>query len=99
MVGSDQFAEVLGVTIGAIYTSKQQKKQWEQSEKVRQHELELAKINAEAINNQLSLGSTYGGTPQTGMSLGAKIGIGVGAVAVIGLIIFLVVRGGKGRRK
>ena len=99
VVGSEQFAQVLGTTVGAIYTSKQQNKQWEQSEKIRQHELELAKINSEAINNQLSMGSTYGTPPPTGMSMGAKIGIGVGAVAVIGLIIFLAVRGKGGSRR
>lgn len=99
VVGSEQFAQVLGVTIGSIYSAKQQNKQYEQSEKIRQHELELAKINSEAINNQLAMGSMYGGAPggapQGGMSMGAKIGIGVGAVAVLGVIIWAIVRASK----
>jgi len=98
VIGSEEFAQVLGVTIGSIYQAKQQQKQYEQSQKIREHELELAKINAEAINNQLAMGSMYGGTAgadQGGMSLGAKIGIGVGVAAVLGLIIFAVVRAGK----
>lgn len=99
VVGSEQFAQVLGVTIGSIYTAKQQNKQYEQSEKIRQHELELAKINSEAINNQLAMGSMYGGAPggapQGGMSMGAKIGIGVGAVAVLGVIIWAIVSASK----
>tara|TARA_R110002012_G_scaffold271130_2_gene456311 strand:+ start:2279 stop:2953 length:675 start_codon:yes stop_codon:yes gene_type:complete len=101
VVGSEQFAQVLGVTIGSIYTAKQQNKQYEQSEKIRQHELELAKINSEAINNQLGMGSMYGGAPggapQGGMSMGAKIGIGVGAVAVLGVIIWAIVSASKNK--
>ena len=97
--GSEEFAQVLGVTIGSIYQAKQQQKQYEQSEKIRQHELELAKINSEAINNQLAMGSMYGGSQgggaQGGMSLGAKIGIGVGITAVLGLVIFAIVRAAK----
>ena len=99
VVGSEQFAQVLGVTIGSIYTAKQQNKQYQQSEKIRQHELELAKLNSEAINNQLGMGTMYGGGPgggnQGGLSTGAKIGIGVGAAAVLGVIIWAVVRAGK----
>ena len=99
VVGSEEFAQVLGVTIGSIYQAKQQQKQYEQSEKIRQHELELAKINSEAINNQLGMGSMYGGNQgggaQGGMSLGAKIGIGVGITAVLGLVIFAIVRAAK----
>ena len=98
VVGSEEFAQVLGVTIGSIYQAKQQQKQYEQSEKIRQHELELAKINSEAINNQLAMGSMYGGNQgaaQGGMSLGAKIGIGVGITAVVGLLIFAIVRAAK----
>tara|TARA_R100000005_G_C4995593_1_gene202506 strand:- start:232 stop:894 length:663 start_codon:yes stop_codon:yes gene_type:complete len=99
VVGSEEFAQVLGVTIGSIYQAKQQQKQYEQSEKIRQHELELAKINSEAINNQLAMGSMYGGNQgggaQGGMSLGAKIGIGVGITAVLGLVIFAIVRAAK----
>jgi len=100
VVGSEQFAQVLGVTIGSIYTAKQQQKQYANSEKIRQHELELAKINSEAINNQLGMGGMYGGTPganQGGMSLGAKIGIGVGAAAVLGVIVWAVIRAGKNK--
>ena len=101
VVGSEQFAQVLGVTIGSIYSAKQQNKQYEQSEKIRQHELELAKLNSEAINNQLAMGSMYGGAPggapQGGMSMGAKIGIGVGAVAVLGVIIWAIVRASKNK--
>ena len=36
--------------------------------------------------------------PTGGLSMGAKIGIGVGALAVVGLVVFLVV-GGKGKGK
>ena len=88
------------MTIGSIYTAKQQQKQYANSEKIRQHELELAKINSEAINNQLGMGGMYGGTPganQGGMSLGAKIGIGVGAAAVLGVIVWAVIRAGKNK--
>jgi len=98
VVGSEEFAQVLGVTIGSIYQAKQDKKAYENSERIRQHELELAKINSEAINNQLSMGSMYGGQPggnEGGMSMGAKIGIGVGIAAVLGLIIWAAVRAGK----
>ena len=101
VVGSEQFAQVLGVTIGSIYTAKAQNKQYEQSEKIRQHELELAKLNSEAINNQLGMGSMYGGAPGVdsggGMSTGAKIGIGVGAVAVLGVIIWAIVSASKNK--
>ena len=88
----------LGVTIGAIYKGKQDKKAYESAERIRQHEMELAKINAEAINNQLSMGSMYGGNQggdSGGMSMGAKIGIGVGIAAVLGLVIWAVVRSGR----
>jgi len=98
VIGSEQFAQVLGVTIGAIYKGKQDKKAYERDERMRQHDLELAKINAEAINNQLAMGSMYGGNQggdSGGMSMGAKIGIGVGVAAVLGLGIWAVVRAGK----
>lgn len=100
VVGSEQFAQVLGVTIGAIYKGKQDKKAYERDERARQHEMELAKINAEAINNQLSMGSMYGGNEggeSGGMSMGAKIGIGVGVAAVLGLVVWAIVRSGKNR--
>lgn len=33
--------------------------------------------------------------PQTGMSLGAKIGIGAGILAVVGVAVFFILKGGK----
>ena len=94
VVGSEEFAQVLGVTIGSLYQAKQERKAYENSERIRAHELELAKINSEAINNQLAMGSMYGGASadQGKMGTGAKIAIGVGAAAVLGLIIWAVVR-------
>jgi hypothetical protein len=37
--------------------------------------------------------------PPTGMSSGAKIGLAIGGVVVIGLVIFLATRGGKSKGK
>ena len=98
VLGSDQFAQVLGVSVAAVYQGSQNKKAYQQSEQIRQHELELAKLNSESINNQLSLNSMYGqNTPGAdgGMSMGAKIGIGVGGLLVVGLLVFVIVRSKK----
>lgn len=48
--------------------------------------------------NNLNNDTTPQSAPQGGLSMGAKIGIGVGALAVVGLVVFLVV-GGKGKGK
>ena len=51
---SPQFATLLGTAIGTTFGAVQKKQQAKEAEKQRQYELELAKINADALKNQLA---------------------------------------------
>jgi len=54
-----------------------------------------SQVNTQVSGQLIGGGGGGGGTPppqKKGLSMGAKIGIGVGAVAVIGLIVFLATR-------
>jgi hypothetical protein len=55
-------------------------------------QIALAEINADLVEKQLALEQSRLGQEPQGLSTGAKIGIGVGVVAVIGLTLFFVFR-------
>ena len=57
----------------------------------------MHKGQADRIGKIVKEQAPPGGAPQGGMSMGAKIGIGVGAVAVLGVIIWAIVSASKNK--
>jgi hypothetical protein len=83
---SPAFAQTLGTVIGATFGAVKQKQQAKELKSQREYELELARINAEALKNQMAMASTqgYGGEdvppppPNVGkIVLWSVVGIGV----------------------
>lgn len=83
---------VVGQALGFWLGSRREKKQAEATQSQLEQQTELARINAEMVQSQLELEQTRLGKGGQGLTMGAKIGIGLGAVALIGLTIFLAVR-------
>lgn len=83
---------VVGQALGFWLGSRRERQQAEAAQSQLEQQTELARINAELVQRQLELEQARLGQGSQGLSTGAKIGIGVGAVALIGLVIFLAVR-------
>ena len=89
-------ATTAGALLGTFIGSRQQKKQNEFQSQQLEQQKELALINSNIISDQLALENAKSGNAgNSGMSTGAKIALGVGAISVVGLVIFLVFKGKK----
>lgn len=83
---------VVGQALGFWLGSRREKQQAEAAEEQMKQQIALAEINADLVEKQLALEQARLGQEPQGLSRGAKIGIGLGVVAIIGLTIFLVMR-------
>ena len=88
---------LVGQGLGFWLGARREKKQGESQQALLEQQQELARINADIVQGQLEVERAKSGNQSQGMSRGAKIAIGVGAIGVVGLVLFLAFKGRKGK--
>jgi len=88
VASTDNLNKLFGTGLDTLSNSLKAKANRQSEERA----LELERLRLEQLNVQKDIQSGGGILPGSGMSLGAKIAIGVGVAGVVGIIIYLAVK-------